>query len=227
MDTQKIAVYVDKNQDRNHLEITEALAEKFSVTVIKQEVDYISDNIAIEFKTPSDFYASIRDGRIWSQAKSLSEFRTRLFLVSGNFYRDLLIAPVRKEYLYNKIWGCISTLHISFSVPTVILDEKDAVHLMVSYFERLGKGKESMRPVYVRKSLPLKERQENALCEITGVSIKKASLLLSAFSNLQNIAVAERNDYGKVRGIGEKLSKEIYDFFRIRYPDRREENGKK
>ena len=69
------------------LVLKEALKRKVDAEVVELEVgDFVWDNeICIERKTVPDFVSSVWDGRVFTQAMDMEQYRKRYIIISGNF----------------------------------------------------------------------------------------------------------------------------------------------
>jgi len=177
--------------------------------------DYIlPEEIAIERKTGSDFLSSIIDGRLWEQASNLSQYKHPILaLVTENLWKDMYYTNDR--YVHKRFYGALSTLISKFNISVLVFSsENDFIDFIIQLDEKISSKKETSRPKpYTRKPKSIKERQENMLSMIEGVSIKKAHLLLKKFKNIKNISNLSIDELMKVEGIGKKLANNIFEVF--------------
>jgi len=95
-------------------------------------------------------------------------------------------------------------------VPLIFKNEEDFCLALKSIDARISDGD--------LKILPRLKSHENPkiamLTAIPGIGVKKAEKLLEHFGSIQRIANASISELKRVEGIGEKIAREIYRFFR-------------
>ncbi len=186
------------------------LLELMRIKVIRKRLD-VADficpgGIGIERKTHSDFIQSIIDGRIFRQAKELSEaFEKPVILIEGYSNRK-----INKNSIYGAIGSLIARFNISFLFS---LNERETASL-IYWISKKSFEKSNEMFFVVKKNKPKEGNvQLRILCQIPGISLKKAKVLLENFGNLERIFLASEIQLQKVKGIGPKLAKSIKKVF--------------
>ena len=175
--------------------------------------DYLlPDSTIIERKTGPDFLHSIIDGRLWSQAGSLSQYKHPIIvIISKDLWKDMYFSKGR--YIHKSYYGAVSTLLSSYNISVInFISEEDFVDFLDSLHKKILKEKPSSRPSpLVRKAKTIEERKENCLSMIEGISVNKAKLLLKEFKNIKTISEKSIKELESVKGIGKKLAENIYN----------------
>lgn len=186
------------------------LLELRGIKVIRKRLD-IADficpgGIGIERKTHSDFIQSIIDGRIFRQVKELSEaFEKPIILIEGYSNRK-----INKNSVYGAIGSLVTRFNINFLFS---LNERETASLI--YWISKKSFEKSNEMFFVVKKNKLKDEnvQLRILCQIPGISLKKAKNLLENFGSLEKIFLAPEFQLQKTKGIGPKLAKSIKKVF--------------
>jgi DNA excision repair protein ERCC-4 len=203
--------------------------EKLDKKGLKTSMEYLdigdyllNDSVCIERKTVRDFVASIKDGRIWTQAKNLEQYDHAIIAIIGSskdkwetFYKN------RSKWI-DKSWiGTLASLSTRFNVSIIPFDdEKEFISYLVTIENKLTSNKKSIRQSpLVRKATTDNERAENNLCTIPGISIQKAKTLLKHFGNVKNLANAGVNELQHCQGIGKKLAENIHKLYNHEYKE--------
>ncbi len=178
--------------------------------------DYIlSDRVCVERKTADDFIQSILDKRLYDQILRLKRAYSRpvLIIEGHDLYSKRGIHP-------NAIRGALASLVVDFSMPIVFSrDEKDTAHLLTSILKR--EREENGREIQIRgdkKAMALKDQQEFIVAGLPSVNRTIAKRLLEEFKSVEGVFGAAEDELLKVRGIGEKIAKEIRAVINAAYP---------
>ena len=111
---------------------------------------------------------------------------------------DLISLAKREEEIF--------TVH---SLKPVVLPHSDYV---LRLMQRIRDEAHRFAITYFR-SLHNKRNIASALDEIPGIGKKYKKLLLEAFGSVENMTRAEKEDFLKIEGFGEKRAQTLYDFF--------------
>ena len=192
----------------NELKTIGATVNELSLEI----ADYIcSDRLCIERKTHDDFVNSIIDGRIFEQAKNLSQnFEKAVVIIEG--YSNRKISE-------NALKGAIASLVSDYNITVLNtrnhfdpaktifwLAKKEQVELKNGISFKVGK-----------KPKEMKRLQEGIVASIPGVSSVLAKRLLEHFGGIESVFKADVSELKKVDGIGEKLAKKIKNIITNRY----------
>jgi len=185
--------------------------------------DYLlNGSVCIERKTIRDFISSIKDKRIWTQAKNLQQYDHAIIAVIGSpadKWKSLYHG--RSKWMHKSYTSTMSTLACKFNVSVMSFeDEKDFLDFLEAAHKKVTSDKKSSRPSpLVKKATNDNERSENNLCAVPGVSIQKAQVLLKHFGTIKRIANAGVNELQHCQGIGKKLANNIYKLYNHEYKE--------
>jgi len=169
--------------------------------------DYLADDcLLFERKTVRDFGLSMRDGRLFKQARRLAAGRYRaVYILEGNTAR-LTSVGVRRE----GVQGAIIALTIMLNIPLLrsLSPEETArlIYFASDQLKRLPKGglyRAGRRPKGKRR------RQLFILQGLPGIGPELAERLLDTFGSAENVFGATRDELAEVHGIGDKTAKAI------------------
>lgn len=169
--------------------------------------DFIcSERVAIERKTHSDFVASIIDGRLFEQARTLKEeYEKPIIIIEG--YSNARINP-------NALKAAVASVLINFGVPLVATkNPADTARTIywIAQKEQYGKAEREVAIKVGKKSKDVKRLQEQIVSALPGVSTVLSKRLLKSFGTVEKIFSADEGELRKVKGVGKKLAKRIRD----------------
>jgi len=209
METQKILKPAGKIvviSDYREKEVIDYL-KKLDVTINERNLEVgdfvLSDDVAIERKTHSDFISSIIDGRVFEQVKLLKEnFNKPIIIVEG--YSD-------RQINENALKAAIASLLIDFNVS--LLNTKNPPDTAKTIYWIAKKEQEENRHMISfkvgKKPKGMKELQEEIISSLPNISTIMSKRLLEHFGTIEKIFTASEADLEKVKGIGKKLSNKI------------------
>ncbi len=199
-------IIVDSRELRS--EVVKQLREAgANVTVKNLDVaDYIlSDRVAVERKTVSDFLDSIvQKDRLFSQiARLKSTYNRPVLIIEGeNLYKGL--HP-------NAIRGAIASIVVDFGIPVIRTDSpKETAEFIMAIARREQEEKRRAVTEHAEKTKrTLKEEQEYIVSAISNVGRVIARNLLDHFQTIEKIATADEEELAKVPKVGGKTAKRI------------------
>ena len=213
MSSEQIVIFVD-NRERNG-EIIDFLKNKnVNVKILRLNVgDYIiSDRACIERKTFDDFINSIINGRVFQQVRDIREFFDKPILIiegNGNNYR------IRE----NALKAAISTIVLKFDASVLMSkDEVDTARLI--YWLAKKEQEEFKREIGLKgkkKPKELKKIQEHIISSFPGISNVISKRILKKFKSIRNFVNTSETELMKVRGIGNKQAKRLYEIVNKEY----------
>ncbi|MGD8207954.1 MAG: ERCC4 domain-containing protein [Thiohalocapsa sp.] len=169
--------------------------------------DYLIDDLLlIERKTLPDLMASIKDGRLFSQALRLVDAAPRVAVLLEGRSRELVVAGMRRE----AVQGALISITVFLGIPLLrSMDAAESARLML-YAARQQRA-------YAYGALPRKGRrprgkgatQNRILQGLPGVGPERARRLLQRFGSVESVMTAEREQLRSVDGIGESTAKAI------------------
>jgi len=176
--------------------------------------DYVlSDEVAVERKTASDFVASILDRRLFGQTARMKVLFPRAVLIIEG---DLALVPhsidmeaIRGALAFLTVRESITVLQLSDSTETAAMLRIMARHAQ----ERIG------QPVSLREPRPqIEELYAAYLVEgLPGIGPRRARMLLAHFGSPAAIMCASAEALAQVPGIGKKSAQRIWQALNARY----------
>ncbi len=173
----------------------------------------MSDEVAIERKTASDFVASILDRRLFGQTTRMKLLFPRAVLViEGDLAKvphSIDIQAIRGALAFLTVRAGITVLQLSDSTETAAMLRIMARHAQ----ERLG------QPISLREPRPqIEELYAAYLVEgLPGVGPRRAHMLLAHFGSPAAIMCASAEALAQVPGIGKKSAQRIWQALNARY----------
>ncbi|MEM5790889.1 MAG: ERCC4 domain-containing protein [Candidatus Aenigmatarchaeota archaeon] len=192
--------------DYREKEIIEKL--KRSDIVINEQMlevgDFIiSQRVAIERKSYSDFISSIIDGRIFEQAS----------LLRKNFEKPIIIIEgySNREINENALKGALASLLIDFGISILMtrnpLDTAKTIFWIAK--KEQFEGKKDIVIKIGKKPKDIKKLQEFIISSFPGISSILGKRLLEKFGSLEKVFNASEEELVKVKGISKNLAKKI------------------
>jgi len=204
----RITVFTDHRERASA--VMKVLREFDDVVVSVKELpvgDYVvSDRVAIERKSSSDFVQSILDGRLFEQVSKLSSsFSKPVVIIEGvDTYTVRNVHP-------NAIRGAIASIILDYGIPIVFTrnEEETAAYLRaLARREQVDLGREP-RIRGEKRILSLPEMQRFIVESLPFVGPKLAKQLLKHFGTVERIFTASERELAQVEGVGQRRAKEI------------------
>lgn len=176
--------------------------------------DYVlSDDVAVERKTGSDFVASILDRRLFGQTTRMKVlFPRAVLIIEGDLNQvphSIDMEALRGALAFLTVREGITVLQLSDATETAAMLRIMARHAQ----ERMG------QPVSLREPRPqIEELYAAYLVEgLPGVGPRRARMLLAHFGSPTAIMCASTAELAQVRGIGKKSAQRIWQALNARY----------
>jgi Fanconi anemia group M protein len=198
-------IYVDP-RERGMAKLLEARG--MEVTLRNLDVgDYVvSDRVAIERKTASDFVASIIDPErnLFRQIGDLSRSYDRPVLILEG--RDLYTRQVNPS----SIRGALAAVAVDYGVPIIPTEDQDETASVIALLAT-REQKEGHEPkLHGHKTArTLKEQQEYLISAIPNVGPRVARNLLRHFGSIERIMTARQEELQEVEMVGPKIAERI------------------
>jgi ERCC4-type nuclease len=176
--------------------------------------DYIlSDRVGAERKQVKDFVASLIDGRIFPQLRSLKSAYSRpLLIIEGE--NLLLTGGISREALL----GTMASILIDYGVPIVSTkDEHETAALLMAIARREHDAGRIPAIRGEKGSMSISERLQFIVEGLPHVSGTLSQRLLSHFGSVERIVQASAEELAKVKGIGKGTAQEIFSTLRAGY----------
>jgi len=209
-----LRICVDSNEASARRDILNYLRlSGFEVDVRRLDVcDYVvSDRCGVERKGASDFLGSVRDGRLFEQARGMAEAYERpVVVLEGSLSRALRRSRMRESSVY----GALSSLVLDYGVSVLPTEGPDSTSVLLHRLAYREQAKEE-RPVQLRsldRSMPLNRQQVFLLSGLPQIGTTLAEELLRKFDNplrvMEELGSAEVvvSRSGKTKRLGGPLS---------------------
>ncbi|MDD1776055.1 MAG: helix-hairpin-helix domain-containing protein [Candidatus Methanomethylicus sp.] len=177
--------------------------------------DYVvSDEVAIERKTCSDFASSIIDRRLFEQASAMKEAYGRpLLLLEGGGQPVRGISP-------EAVRGALITMVLDFGVPVLRADNPQETANFIFAIAR-REQRDCTRGVSLkdrRRPATLDGEREYVVASLPFIESTSAKRLLETFGTVEKVFTASEEDLQKVDKIGPKKAKRIRELVAGIYP---------
>jgi len=176
--------------------------------------DYLlSDDVAVERKTASDFVASILDRRLFGQTTRMKVlFPRAMLIIEGDLTQvphSIDMVAIRGALAFLTVREGITVLQVRDSTETAAMLRIMARHAQ----ERMG------QPVSLREPRPqIEELYASYLVEgLPGVGPRRAHMLLAHFGSPAAIMCAAAEELSQVPGIGKKSALRIWQAVHAQY----------
>ena len=198
---EEIRIVVDDREARSGMPDRLRCLDGVSVEVRRLALgDYILDDLLlVERKTLLDLTESIKDGRLFSQARRLAEAPMQGLIILEGRAGSLTASRMRRE----AIQGALITVTVFLGIPLLrSLDPQETLRLMfyIAYQGRAiadgGLPRKGKRP---RGRLPT---QLYILQGLPGIGPGRARRLLNAFGTVEAVLAADGDALKSVDGIG-------------------------
>ena len=174
--------------------------------------DYVvSDRCGIERKNVRDFVGSIRDGRLFSQAKEIADAYERpIIVLEGHLPRVFRRSRMRPASVY----GALASLSLDYGFSIIPTGDVDSTAVLIHRLAYREQASES-RPLQlrsVRREMPAHEQQMFLLSGLPNIGATLAEELLHHFDTpyrvFDEIAKAEIlvSRSGKTKRLNDPLS---------------------
>lgn len=199
-------IYADSREHSSRvLRELEQLNVKIKVKNLAVADYQLSEDVAIERKTTSDFTNSIMDKRLHKQAKELVEnFKKPLIIIEGT---DLYSGPVHP----NAVRGALASIAIDFGIPLIPTKSPEDTAAMINRIA-IREQREEKSEIQVRtekKPLTTWDQQLYIVESLPNVGPVTARKLLEEFKNVKAVINATEEDLKRIEGIGDKIAKRI------------------
>lgn len=178
--------------------------------------DYVVANYAVERKTIHDFITSLYGGRLFDQARRISEsYKDFLLIVEGDVQETL--ANLKNPRVY---WGTLLALGLNLNFRLFFtLDQEQTADLLYILAKSVhGRGEEA-RPRLVKKPrmATTKDWQLALLENLPTIGPKFAEKLLLSFGSIRNVFRASAVELAIKGGIGSIRAKRIQELLDAEY----------
>jgi ERCC4-type nuclease len=192
-------------------------SQGLEVEICELEIgDYLFDNqVCYEFKTVSDFVASIQNGKVFNQAINMAEtYPYNFVIIQGDDHTRAKAIAMSRNYQEITYYGYLGAIASLNRFVTVI--ESYSPFINEAYYRMLINAKKSLSDKPIIKKFPRKEKNPafNWLCYCCyGVNHKRASDITKTLNlkTMEDLLYLDHKKLTSIPGIGEKLADKIID----------------
>ena len=181
--SKQLHICIDSNEASNRRDIVNYLRlSGFTVDIQKLDVcDFVvSDRVGIERKDTSDFLGSMKDGRLFKQAQSMSEvYEKPILILEGQMSRALKRSRMKPASIY----GALSSLALDYGLSIIPTENPDTTAILLHRLAYREQVKEE-RPVQLRsvnRNMPPHQQQLFLLSGLPQIGTSLAEELLHNF----------------------------------------------
>ena len=207
----------DKEQNRipQATKYFQSLGLETEVTNL-QYGDYVfNDQVAFEYKTMSDFIASIQDHRVFNEAINQAEnYDYHYVIIHGNEHDRTKCLAMTRNYVPVTIFQFHGSIASINRYSTVI--ECYSPYINEAFYKMYIQAKKDLSTKPIVRKYPRKDKNPafNYLCYcIYGINSKKAKLITDTYElkSLNDLLQLTTEDLTLIEGIGEKTAKNIIE----------------
>jgi Fanconi anemia group M protein len=203
----------DRETSSRVVEYLSELGAQLSIRRLDQGDYLIGDRILVERKTARDFVDTLVERDLFGQVRELAAASTRPVLVieGGDIYtaRDVNPAALR---------GALAAIAVDLGVAIFFTEDELGTAQMILTLARREEGDRGERKLHPYKAYrSLKEQQEYILASFPSVGLRNARLLLAHFGSVKAVLDADGEALRAVKGIGEKIARQIHELSREPY----------
>ena len=204
----KPRIYADVREEKSGIP---AILEASGLIVIRKQLpmgDYIiSDSIVVERKSAYDFARSLFDGRLFEQARRMSEsYPMVVYVVEGDPGRIRRYAGRQKQ-----LYSAMAALTLDYDARILISSGPQATAEIIKALARRIQGQAGGRLV-IHKKPRLEDVEAWQLYVVQSfpqVGPKTAEKILEHFGTVERFCRATMAELSKIPGLGEKKAEAI------------------
>ena len=192
-----LSICIDSNEASGRREIVNYLRlAGFDVEIRKLDVcDYVvSDRCGVERKDVSDFLGSMKDGRLFKQARAMAEaYEKPVFILEGAMSRAFKRSRMRPASVY----GALASLALEYGLSVIPTEDPDSTAILLHRLAYREQAKED-RPLQlrsVRRDMPPDQQQLFLLSGLPQIGVTLAEELLRSLETpyrvLEELSTAE------------------------------------
>jgi len=178
--------------------------------------DYVIGDRAVERKATDDFVSSLFSGRLFDQARRLSEsYATPLMIVEGDLQESL--HRISRPRVF---WGALLHLVLHYDVrPLFTLDARQTAELIFTYAHHLSLRRQRSPPIIVKKPRISSDTQFQLLVvgSLPAIGPKLAERLLERFGTVRRIFKASPSELAVRGGLGRSRAQKVSSILDLPY----------
>ena len=174
--------------------------------------DYLVDGrILFERKRLDDFFASIKSGRLFSQACALAGGNCRAAIILEGGYGEIAASGMRRE----SVQGAIVSVSMMLGLPILrALDMSETARLIVYTARQSVRAPRGACYRHGYRPKGPRRRKLFVLQGLPGVGPERAARLLDHFGSLEAVFQADEQELAQVRGIAYPTARRIRGLIR-------------
>lgn len=191
MTGQQLTICIDSNEaSKQHSIITYLKFNGFNVDIKPLDVcDYVvSDRVGVERKDAADFLGSMKDGRLFSQARDMAEvYEKPVIILEGQMKKALRRSRMKPSSVY----GAMSSLALEYDVNIIPTDDPDSTAVLLHRlcYREQAKEERTIQLRSINRSLPLHQQQVFLLSGLPQIGTTLAEDLLNTFQTPYEVLV--------------------------------------
>jgi len=169
--------------------------------------DYLVNHACVfERKTLLDFAESIKDGRLFTQARRLASSPERAAIIIEGTARDLRGSSMRREAFQ----GAVIALSLIYELPVLRShDPAETARLLVYAADQLRRHADGALPRHGKRPRTERRIQLRLLQGLPRTGPSRAAALLERFERVEAVMTASAESLQTVTGIGSKTAASI------------------
>ncbi len=148
----------------------------------------VSDRVGVERKDASDFLGSMKDGRLFHQARDMAEiYEKPIIILEGSMKKALKRSKMRPSSIY----GAMSSIALDYGVNIIPTDDQDATAILLHRlcYREQAKEERTIQLRSINRSLPLHQQQVYLLSGLPQIGTTLAEDLLNTFETPYGVLV--------------------------------------
>jgi ERCC4-related helicase len=169
-----------------------------------------SPRVLVERKSVADFCASIRDGRLFDQARDLANADQPVLVIEGDLHQNMPPSQAAS------VMGCVASLIADFGIAVVNVPDAGATaELLMALGRREQQDGARASVMRFQKRQPSAQDELRFILEgIAGVGPVVALRLLDRFGSILGVTNATVAELQSVEGIGSERARTIHEVLR-------------
>ncbi len=221
----RVRVYADKREEASGVP---GELEKLGVLVIRRMLplgDYlVAEDAVVERKTVKDFASSLVDGRLFDQARRLSETYNLIYYIVEGSPRYL----TRWGDRGHQTLAALTALIVDYGVQVLWSDGPHATAYLIAQLAKRHQSERGGTAIAVHRKPRLEALSDWQLFIVQsfpGIGPKTARAILEYFGTLERFCTAPLSELSKIPGLGEKKAERIRAILVTPYARHRRRTG--
>jgi Fanconi anemia group M protein len=237
MTDQPLHICIDSNEaSKQHSVISYLKFNGFYVDIKPLDVcDYVvSDRVGVERKNASDFLGSLKDGRLFNQARDMAEiYEKPILILEGQMKKALKRSRMRSSSVY----GALSSLSLEYGINIIPTDDPESTAILLHRlcYREQAKEERTIQLRSINRNLPLHQQQVFLISGLPKIGTILAEDLLNTFETpykvLVKFAEAEihtsmsgktkrlKGPLAEIRGVGPTIVESAKQLLHESYPN--------